>query len=382
VSSNRTRDNVSLIVKLVLFAGLSAVLTTIVVTSVLDINTNATVNYKAVFSDATGIQPGDSVRIAGVEVGKVAGVSLLSSPPASNRCGPTTPPGGDATPTCALVTFSLNSNQHLTTSTGARIYFANLLGQRFMGLVPGSGGGSPLRPGGVIPVSQTTPGLDLTAVFNGFQPLFNALSPDEVNQLSTSIIQVFQGESGTVASLVSQTASITTNLANREQVLDQVLTNLAGLLQAVNGQGTQLGQLIDNFNALVSGLATQRTQLGNTITGVSQLTNSVAGVLQGSRPAFDNDISGLASAAGTLSVNQGKLDGLLQGLPGLVQSLSKIASTGSYINVYLCNLTVNVHGAINISLVPGLPAPQYPANLQLPSGEVGNQAFHTRNCGG
>ena len=39
-------------------------------------------------------------------------------------------------------------------------------------------------------------------LFNGFQPLFEALSPDDVNQLSGEIIQVLQGEGGTVDSLL------------------------------------------------------------------------------------------------------------------------------------------------------------------------------------
>ncbi len=40
-----------------------------------------------------------------------------------------------------------------------------------------------LHEGDTIPLSRTRPALDLTVLFNGFKPLFAALSPDDVNKL-------------------------------------------------------------------------------------------------------------------------------------------------------------------------------------------------------
>jgi phospholipid/cholesterol/gamma-HCH transport system substrate-binding protein len=384
MSANRRSDTLRLALKLGVFAGISALLTTVVVTSVLDLNLKPSSTYHAVFTNSTGLQNGDTVRIAGVEVGKVNSVTVLTGKGAA-RCqlpGPY--------PNCAYVTFTVDSTEHLTTTTHTAIDFANLLGQRFLAVVPGPAGGAPLHGGATVPVTLTQPGLDLTAVFNGFQPLFTALTPNEVNELAASVIQVFQGQSGTVANLVSETANITNNLANREQILDEVLNNLSGLLQAVGGESTQLGQLIHNFNVLVSGLAGERSQLGSAIDGLATLNGAFANVLHQSRPALDQSIAGLASATGTLSQNQASLNGVINGLPPVLAAISKTISTGSYANVYLCNLTINIHGAINVSLNPALPAPQFPSPVVLPSGTVGgpvgstsalwSQLPHTRNC--
>ena len=374
MTDRRGRASWVLTAKLMAFVGLSALLTTVVVASVLNLNVQASTSYQALFSNVTGLQAGESVRIAGVEVGRVSGVRLLSGPGAS-RCGLASPQSN-----CALVSFDVDSRQRLTTTTKAGVFFASLLGQRFLGLMASRPGGRPLHAGDTIGMAMTQPGLDLTAVFNGFQPLFNALTPAQVNQLTGSIIQVFQGQSGTVADLVAQTAAITTNLAGRQQILNEVLGNLAGLLDAVNGQGTQLGKLIDNFSTLVSGLAGQRAQIASTIDGFATLSTTVAGLLQQSQPALNENIAGLASATATLSTDQSSLDGVLRGLPRLLNTLSKFTSTGSYINVYVCNLTLDVTGALNISLIPGVTAPQYPANVRLPSGPVGDQTQHTANC--
>jgi phospholipid/cholesterol/gamma-HCH transport system substrate-binding protein len=357
----------SIIVKVVIFTAVSALITSIVVTSLLDLDVNPTISYAADFSNASGLQPGDTVRIAGVEVGKVGAVSLQGS--------------------YAKVGFSIDSSQHLTTTSMATIHFENLLGQRFLAILPGAPGGRTLRSGNTIPVSQTTPALNLTAVFDGFEPLFSALSPGEVNQLSMSIIQVFQGESGTVSSLVAETAAITTNLADRQAVIDGLLTSLASLLNSVGAHDTELGQLIGNFDTLVQGLAASKSQLGSAITNLDTLTTTVSGLLNQSQPQLDQDIGGLATASGSLAANQTGINHLLQGFPGILNTLTKIQSTGNWINAYICNLTVNVTGVdggpappLNISIIPGVNPPLYPENVRLPSGAVGNQAEHTASC--
>lgn len=348
------------IVKVAIFTTISVILTSIVFSSLLDVSGSSTGTYTAEFTNASGLQPGDTVRIAGVEVGKVAAVTLE----------------GDH----AAVTFSVDSDQHLTTTTRAAIHFENLLGQRFLAILPGAAGSAPLAPGGVIPLSRTTPAIDLTAVFDGFEPLFSALAPGQVNQLAASIIHVFQGESGTVDDLVHQTAVITTNLADRQTVIDSLLTSLASLLDTVGVHDTQLGQLIGNFDSLVRGLAGPRTALSSAITNVAALETTTSGLLDQAQPPLDEDIQSLATDVQTLSANQQELDKLLQGFPGLAGTLTKIQSTGNWVNVYLCNLTIDVRGRLDISLVPGVSAPQYPDPVTLPSGPVGNQSSHSASC--
>ena len=351
------------IAKLVVFVAFSLLLTTIVFATLLNSSAKGQRDYAADFVNGSGLRSGNSVRIAGVEVGKVTSVRLHDG--------------------LARVSFRLDDDQHPTDTTKAAINYANLLGQRFVNLLPGSTTGDVLPVGTVIPTERTTPGLDLTAVFNGFQPLFAALSPQEVNKLSASIVQVFQGQSGTVESLVKQTAVITTNLADRQQLIDSVLKNLASLLTQVGAHDAQLGSLIDQFDVLLTGLAGNRETLGNAVTGVSALTTDVAGLLHQSQPALDADITRLSDVTDTLAQQQAGLDGTIQGLPGILATFTKPISTGSYLNTYLCNLTVNISpvvgnpgdnraGPLIISLVPGVPASPslYPGPVTLPARTV------------
>jgi phospholipid/cholesterol/gamma-HCH transport system substrate-binding protein len=349
------------VVKVVVFSVVSAVITSIVITSLLDVNSRPATGYVAQFSNASGLESGDTVRIAGVEVGKVSSVTLQQNH--------------------ADVSFSVDNSQHLTTTSLATIHFENLLGQRFLALLSGKPGGRPLPPGGTIPESRTTPAINLTAVFDGFEPLFSALSPDQVNQLAGSIIDVFQGESGTISDIVGQTATLTNNLADRQEVIDTLLNSLSSLLNTVGVHDTQLGQLIGNFDTLMTGLAGSRTQLGSAIDNLATAESTTSNLLHEAQPTLNEDIQTLSHAVQSLSGNQKQLNSVLTGFPGLVTALTKIQSTGNWINVYLCNLTINVSGQLDISLVPGQsPSNEYPNPVTLPSGAVGDQSDHTASC--
>lgn len=346
------------IIKLSIFGFVAIVITLSVIATLLDLKLGQpSASYHAMFTNATGLQTGDTVRIAGIEVGKVSGVKLKGYQ--------------------AEVDFSLATTQHLTITSQARIAFENLLGQRYLEIVAGNGGGAPMKPGATIPESQTTPGLDLTAVFTGFQPLLAALNPQQINQLTGSIIAVFQGQSGAVAHLVQQTALLTGNLAQRSDVIYKVLDNLTPLLDKVNGSDAQIGQLIDGFHTIVAGLANSKTQLDSSITGASQLTANTSQLISASQPYIDQDLSKLVGATGVLQANEVPLNNVLRDLTPFLTTLNRVSDTGSYLSVYVCDLTLNVSGPISVKLSPTVPQSQ---PLTLNAGVIGNQVTHFPVC--
>ena len=347
------------LIKLVIFFAVAALITVSVVATLLDLKLGQPQkSYHAVFANASGLQSGDTVRIAGVEVGKVSGVSLT----AHNR---------------ARVDFTVASSNHLTTNSLASIQFENLLGQRYLQISQGAPGGSALHSGATIPESRTKPGLDLTTVFTGFQPLLAALDPKQVNELTGSIIAVLQGESGAVGNLINQTASLTSNLASRQTLITQILDNLTPLLTNVNQNDSQLQSLIDGLDNLVTGLAGQRQQIGDAIGGLSTLTTNTSNLLNNVQPTLDQDLTGLRNATGVLLANQSQLDTVIRGMPQLFNALNKASDSGNYLSVYVCDLSVQTSGPISVKLSPGVP--QSPP-LTVPTGVIGNQAVHSGVC--
>jgi phospholipid/cholesterol/gamma-HCH transport system substrate-binding protein len=305
-------------VKLVIFMVVTTMATGLLVVTIGNIKFEDTKEYDAVFSDVTGVEEGDDIRIAGVQVGSVDSIDI------ENR-------------DLARVSFSVESDVPLDRSTNARVRYRNLVGQRYIALTPGPGPSGRLPENATIPLSQTQPALDLTVLFNGFKPLFQALSPEDVNKLSYEIIRVFQGEGGTMESLLAHTASVTNTIADRDQVISELIDNLNSVLTTLNRRDGQLSSLIIELQQFVSGLTRDREPILDSLDAVSRLSAKTAGLLVDARPAAVADIEQLRRVTGVLDDGKQLLDNSLQILPIKLKKVGRTAAYGSWFNFYLCN---------------------------------------------
>jgi phospholipid/cholesterol/gamma-HCH transport system substrate-binding protein len=328
------------LVKLVVFAVVTVLLTGVLAATIANTNFGETSGYLAKFTDASGLKEGDDVRIAGVKVGQVDAIGVV-----------------EGERNLAEVRFDVEHTYRLPESVTATIKYRNLVGQRYLALGTDVPGERALAEGGTIPPERTKPALNLTVLFNGFKPLFKALSPKDVNQLSAEIISVFQGEGGTITSLLRHTASLTTAIASKDQVIGQVIANLNTVLGTVNAHGPQLGDLIEQTQKLVSGLAEQRKPIGDAVTALGDLAVSTTGLLADARPALKDDVAQLGVLSQNLGDSGELLNHLLQVLPGNLQKFTRTLSYGSWFNYYLCGIT----GTIGISsldiTLPIIPIP-------------------------
>lgn len=304
------------------------VLVTVLATTVLALSISNTGlgdkdTYKAWFTDATGLTEGDSIRIAGVKVGQVESVDIVQR-------------------RYAEVRFSVQRGRVLPASSTASIKYLNMVGQRYVALERGTGplGQPPMRPGGTIPLRRTSPALDLTQLFNGFQPLFQGLSPAETNKLAGSVVQVLQGEGPTVESLVTTIGSVTSTLAAKDTVIGSVVDSLNTVLRTVNTRETRLTGLIDTLDELVAGLSGDRKPIGQAISSLSALTTSTAGLLDEGRAPLRESIDQLGRVSAHLADDGPLLEQFLRRTPAKMQAVTRLVSYGSWLNLYLCEARV------------------------------------------
>jgi phospholipid/cholesterol/gamma-HCH transport system substrate-binding protein len=321
------------LVKLVIFAVVTIAATSLLAQTLGSLGWIGGHRYRADFTDVTGLLSGDDVRIAGVKVGQVSDIKLVHT-------------------RTAEVTFSVDDNIPIPSTVQAKIRYRNLIGQRYVELSQGAGTGHTLAQNSLIPLSHTAPALDLTALFNGFQPLFEGLTPDDVNKFSYEIIQVLQGEGGTVNDLLARTASLTNTLADRDQVIGQVISNLNQVLAVLNARDDKLSDIISTLQDFVSGLAADRTTIGDSITNLADLTSTTADLLTNARSPLRNDIAQLRALATTLNANTSVIESTLARLPVRTAALTRTASYGSWFNFYMCDFdgTVGV-GALTVNPV-------------------------------
>ena len=319
------RKTVSAGIKLAIFTAVSLVVTGTLVAIMGRFGTGETVEYSAIFKSASLVEEGDDVRVAGVVMGKVQEVEIYET---------------DA----AKVTFSIAKDLPVTDRSIVEIRYLNLVGDRYVTVEEGEPGGERLREGATIPVEQTQPALNLTALYNGFAPLFSALEPKDINALSLNLIKVLQGEGGTVESLMAHTASLTTAIANRDELVGEVITNLDELLGTVDSRHEELTVLIQELRRWVGGLADDRVQIGRSVVNVSELTRSLAGLLADGRPLLKADIAELRRLTTILARpdTSAVLKQILRDLPEMLEDQTRTGTYGSWYNYYICGVAGNI----------------------------------------
>jgi phospholipid/cholesterol/gamma-HCH transport system substrate-binding protein len=328
------KESLSAVVKLAIFFAVTGLATFVLMLTLSGGNLRSSNEYQAVFSDVTGVAKGDDVRIAGVSVGSIKKVEIHDTDE-------------------AIVTFSVQSSTPLTQDTNAQLRFRNLVGQRYLALYQGGEGGTTrLAPGSTIPQERTEEALDLNVLLNGFKPVFQALSPEDTNKFAFEIVQTLQGEAGNVQSLLARTASLTNTLADRDQLIGDVVVNLSDVLQTIGDRDQQLTATIDTLQQFVTGLKDDRQAILGSLDSISDLTSETSNLLVEGRPDLAADVKELRRLTANLSTkrNLDTLEDAVQILPIKMEKLGNLTSNGSLFNFYVCELRVDTKQLTNTPL--------------------------------
>jgi phospholipid/cholesterol/gamma-HCH transport system substrate-binding protein len=309
------------LVKFGAFAVVMSMLTVFLFFTFGQYRTGAVSGYSALFNDASRLRAGDSVRVAGIRVGTVNDVSLQPDKK-------------------VVVKFDADQSVVLTDGTKAAVRYLNLVGDRYLELVDGPGSAKRLGAGGQINVSHTAPALDLDLLLGGLKPLVHGLNPRDVNALSSALLEVFQGEGGTLQSLLNKSTSFTNTLADNDQTIEHLIDNLNVVAATLNKDGGQFSGAIDRLQRLVTGLADDRDTFGPAIDSLSNGTVTLADLLGKARPPLSGTVEQLRRLAPNLDSDKDRLDAQLQKAPRNYRKLTRLGVFGATIPYFLCQITL------------------------------------------
>ena len=311
--------------RVVLFTAMCFAFMFVLVTVFGQFRFDASSSYSAVFSNVSGLKGGNFVRIAGVEVGKVRNMTLHK----------------DGTVT---VEFAIDRNLTLTEGTKAAVRYENLIGDRYLSLEEGPGSVRKLQPGQTIPLAQTSPALDIDALLGGFRPLFRALDPDQVNALSGELLRAFQGQGGTISSVLSQTSALTSTLAGRDQLIGDVIKNLNTVLATFAARDDQFSEGLDKLSQLAQGLADRKDDISTATAHINAAAGTVADLLTDARQPIKDAVTQADRVSGQIMSDHEYVDDLLKTLPDAYQVLARQGLYGDYFGFYLCDAVLKLNG--------------------------------------
>ncbi|MGH2747481.1 MAG: MlaD family protein [Actinomycetota bacterium] len=289
-----------------------------------------TYSVKALFTDATGILNGDLVKIAGVDVGKVTGFEVENG--------------------LAVVSMEIEGEVELPENVIVDIKFRNLLGQRLINLVrPQDPSEEPLEPDAVIPVTQTRSALDLSVVFNNLRPLIQTTNPEDINAVAEAVLEVFEGREKQFAETLGNIGSLTQTLADRDQRLARLVTDLDDLTAVLNRQSGSISQGLSRFTEFMESLAEVTPRIERVVDQLEGASTKFGGLLERNRANLDQELDDLAVLLQIIEDNLGPLDRVAKNLKEVLLATARSQGYGKWWNLYVVNFC--------LEQAPNAPAP-------------------------
>jgi phospholipid/cholesterol/gamma-HCH transport system substrate-binding protein len=323
VTSGLRRRQRAELIKLGIFLTVAAVLAVYLLVFTAGVRPGAHSDYQALFTNVSGLEKGDQVRIAGVQVGRVRSIAVQS----------------DAS---VLVGFDVDQGVTLNASTRVVVRYKNLIGDRVLELTRPVANAARLAPGARIPSSRTASAVDLDTLLNGFKPLFAGLNPGQVNALSAQLVGVLQGQTGAVRTLVTSVGSFTSTIADREDLITGVIGNLNTVLGTFDADREGLGELVTELAGLTQGLARQDDQVLDAAHRIDGFALRASGLIREARGNLTPDLTSLAATARGINGSTETLQTVLDRLPGHYRRILDTASYGNFFNFFLCGVRLQL----------------------------------------
>ena len=298
--------------------------------------------YHANFAEASRLKAGQDVRIAGVPVGSVKEVKLKPD-------------------NTVDVSFDVNDRYQLYTSTRAVVRYENLVGDRYLEITSGPGELRKLPPGGTIVIDNTDPALDLDALLGGLRPVLKGLDGGKVNEVSNAVIELLQGQGGALSTMLASTSAFSHNLAARDQLIGDVITNLNTVLSTVDEKGAEFDASVDQLQQVITGLAEGRDPIAGAIPPLASASTDLTEMLQDSRRPVQGVIENARPFAQRLDERKADLNKVIEPLAENYLRLNALGAYGSFFNIYYCSIRMKINGPAGSDILIPFGGPSDPS---------------------
>jgi phospholipid/cholesterol/gamma-HCH transport system substrate-binding protein len=265
----------------------------------------------AYFGKTVGLYSGSSVRVLGVKVGEVTGVT----------------PQGNA----VRVDLRVDGGVLIPADAGAVVVAPSLVSDRYVQLTPAYDQGPVMATGTVIPQSHTATPVELDDLYNSLDKLSTSLGPDGANK------------DGALSGVLDTAAA---NLEGNGGNLNTTVTKLSELAKTLDGSKGDLFATVQNLNSFTQTLADSDSQLNDfyrraaDVGGFLAADSGDVGAALASLATSLGDVKGFVEEnRDLLSANVDKLAGLTKVLVDQRSSLAEVLDVApvgatNFINSY------------------------------------------------
>jgi phospholipid/cholesterol/gamma-HCH transport system substrate-binding protein len=282
-------------------------------------------SYTADFAEAAGLQPGNEVRVAGVRVGRVTGVSLDGNKVA--------------------VTFTVKG-VWVGNVTAAAIKIKTLLGDKYLALDPL--GSAPQNPAQPIPLSRTSSPYDVTQAFGGVGQQISQINTSQLARSLETLSAAFTTTPPYVRSALRGLASLSSSIASRDAAVTSLLAGTRTVTGTLAAEDARFQALLGDGNLLLSELQQRQAAIHSLLVGTQQLATQLSGLVADDQSALGPALAALNQVTGVLAQNQANLAQALALAGPYYRLLGNTLGNGRWFDVYLCGLVPRSYNPPNI----------------------------------
>jgi phospholipid/cholesterol/gamma-HCH transport system substrate-binding protein len=263
-----------------------------------------------------GLQKSSDVKLRGVNIGKVAKVSLVDGR--------------------ALVTMDIKSSNKIPYTATATVRAKTLFGEKFVDIEPGSGeatGPFYSKKGELLERcdksaqpdhSCTTGGFELERVLADAYPLLKQIHPDELMTVIHNLADAGNGLG----------PSINRQFINSQKILDvnaahdadtrQFLADLAKLSDQLGIRADDVVATANDLNIALPTLNSRSDKLNSLLGQTARLSNDLADLLRNNKAFIDSSFAGGQETLNVLFDHRNDIVPLVVGLREYLQTLTEI----------------------------------------------------------
>jgi phospholipid/cholesterol/gamma-HCH transport system substrate-binding protein len=282
--------------------------------------------YKASFTDASGLKPGDGVQVAGVDVGRVDDIDIDVDH--------------------VVVTFEITDPAEFGAQTGASIEVLNLLGEKFLELHPAGGG--QMEEDATIPLARTQPAYDIVHALSDLTTTTQQIDTGQLTQALDTLTDTFRGSSDEVKGSLRGLSRLSRTIAGRDAQLQTLLDRAHETAQILDSRKTQLTTIMHDGKLLLAELERRREVIHQLLVGTTDLANQLTGLVQDNRKDLAPALHQLRVVLGVLQDNRHRIDASIRALKPYALILENIVGSGPWFDAWLYN-------AASPDMVPGTP---------------------------
>ncbi|MEA2452459.1 MAG: phospholipid/cholesterol/gamma-HCH transport system substrate-binding protein [Actinomycetota bacterium] len=272
-------------------------------------------SVSAEFTDASGLLKGDVVKVAGVTVGRVSDIHISNG--------------------IAIVDMSVDENVDLPAGLGAAIRFRNLVGQRMVVLTGEGSATDSVESGYLIPLDQTQPAFDLTALFNGLRPLIRSTNPTDINIVTREVTKAFEGRGQKVKSLLDNLALVGEMLAGKDQALNELLNGFSTVTADLASRDAQLSNTLSSMDELLTALADDKDELDAALVVLDDAATRLARIVDRNDSLITAEVDDLSTILDAVNDKRQDLRRVIRALPKMLVAVERAGSYGQWANIHL-----------------------------------------------